>query len=130
MKSSEKRRFSHDFRGNRSYVIRLNLLNIRSKIRRRSLNYFNIILEMIKTDYYFLRNTAYKIIRESDFPCYLFSRRDKSYNEHYEEVTSHTDNFHKIPRKARMAESFFCGKVQYFRRAISSKKKLHYGCFP
>ena len=37
LKSLEHRRFSDDFRGNRSSLIRLNLFNIRSEIWRRSL---------------------------------------------------------------------------------------------
>ena len=39
-KSSENLRFSDDFRGNRSWLIHLNLLNIRGEIWRRSLNRF------------------------------------------------------------------------------------------
>ena len=41
VKSTDNHRFSDHFRGNRSYLIRSNLLNIRSKIWRLSLSYLD-----------------------------------------------------------------------------------------
>ena len=37
--------FSNDFRGNRSYVIRLNSLNIKSEIWRQFLNQMGLVLQ-------------------------------------------------------------------------------------